>query len=586
MSIESLSALRAQLKARQLDGWLLPHEDEYLNEYLPAANERLAFLTGFTGSAGSALILANEAHIWVDGRYQVQVRSQVDLAQFDLHHSHEDPLTDFIATLRAGTKLGLNGYCFSADQFEAIKSAADNAGVELEDCRDDLVDLIWLQRPAGPDQAGFVLAEQFTGASCEAKRQRLSRELPAGIEVALIAQPDSVNWLCNLRGRDVPRLPVMLSRALLYKDGSLELFVDRARLPSDLALGTGVNVRTLEELEAALADLKGRKVLVDMALTPARLVNTLAYSGARVVKGQDPCLMAKACKNEVELAGMREAHLRDGVAVCQFLCWLDDEMAEGRLHNEAVLAEQLECYRLQQDAYLEPSFDTISAAGANAALPHYNHRNGEPALLEPDSVYLVDSGGQYLMGTTDVTRTVAIGNPGEEVKGFFTLVLKGHIALDRARFVKGTCGHQLDILARAPLWAQGHDYDHGTGHGVGQCLSVHEGPQRIGKSANNFPLLPGMVLSNEPGYYRAGAFGMRQENLVEVVELEARGDRPVYGFKALTWVPIDRRLIDADKLTADEKAWLNHYHQGVWERIAPHLDGHGRDWLKAACAPL
>ncbi|WP_406666214.1 M24 family metallopeptidase [Gallaecimonas sp. GXIMD1310] len=575
-----ISALQQQLG--DLDAWLIPHEDDYLGEYLPAANERLAFVTGFTGSAGQALVTRNGLHVWVDGRYTVQVRTQVPTGT-QVHHLVEEPLADFLATQADGFRLGLDSGCVSARQLAHWQQAAPH--VTFVD-RDNLVDALWDNRPALPQGHGFVLPEVLTGQSCVDKRQAVAARFAAKADWALLTQADSVAWLTNLRGSDVPRLPVMLMRALLGADGQLKLFCDPERLPADANLGDAVQILEHSQLDSELAALSGQRVWLDEALTPARFSQQLTQSGATVVPGQEPTLVLKAAKNTAELDGMAEAHLRDGAAVCEFLYWLDALCSSGQRRDEAELAQQLESYRLAQADYLEPSFDTISAAGANAALPHYNFRNGEPAMLPEQGLYLVDSGGQYRFGTTDVTRTVAIGEPTDEQRRLFTLVLKGHIALAKAKFVKGTTGHQLDVLARAPLWAEGYDFDHGTGHGVGHCLSVHEGPQGISKRANSQPLLPGMVLSNEPGYYREGAFGIRIENLVVVRERDAEGDRSVYGFDNLTFIPMDRRLLDLSLLDDGERQWWNQYHQQVLAHIGPRVDDNTGEWLREVCAPL
>lgn len=575
-----ISALQQQLG--DLDAWLIPHEDDYLGEYLPAANERLAFVTGFTGSAGQAFVTRNSLHVWVDGRYTVQVRTQVpDGTQ--VHHLVEEPLADFLATQADGFRLGLDSGCVSARQLAHWQQTAPH--VTFVD-RDNLVDSLWDNRPALPQGHGFALPEVLTGQSCVDKRQAVAARFAAKADWALLTQADSVAWLTNLRGSDVPRLPVMLMRALLGADGQLKLFCDPERLPADANLGDAVQILEHSQLDSELAALSGQRVWLDEALTPARFSQQLTQAGATVVPGQEPTLVLKATKNTAELDGMAEAHLRDGAAVCEFLCWLDALCSSGQRQDEAELAQQLESYRLAQADYLEPSFDTISAAGANAALPHYNFRNGEPAMLPEQGLYLVDSGGQYRFGTTDVTRTVAIGEPTDEQRRLFTLVLKGHIALAKAKFVKGTTGHQLDVLARAPLWAEGYDFDHGTGHGVGHCLSVHEGPQGISKRANSQPLLPGMVLSNEPGYYREGAFGIRIENLVVVRERDAEGDRSVYGFDNLTFIPMDRRLLDLSLLDDGERQWWNQYHQQVLAHIGPRVDDNTGEWLREVCSPL
>ncbi|WP_115719756.1 aminopeptidase P family protein [Gallaecimonas mangrovi] len=571
-----------QAKLGQFDAWLVPHEDAFLGEYLPAANERLAFVTGFTGSAGVALVTKEKLHIWVDGRYTVQVKTQVPQGT-EIHPLHETPISDFFADLPDGFKVGFDSYCVSSRVLNQWREAAPQVNFVHGA---NLVDACWACRPAMPSAAGFALSEKLTGKSCQQKRSELAKGFAKKAQWALLAQPDSVAWLTNLRGSDIPCMPVLMMRALLSSDGHLKLFVEQSRLPADADLGSDVEVLPPAQLNSELAALKGKKVLVDEGLTPALLVDELKASEAVVVLGTDPALIPKAAKNAVEIDAMRETHLRDGAAVTQFLCWLDNVVASGERPDELVLAEQLESYRKAQDDYLEPSFDTISAAGANAALPHYNFRNGAPSNLPQNGFYLVDSGGQYRIGTTDVTRTIAIGELTEEQKHLYTLVLKGHIGLGSARFVKGTCGHQLDYLARAPLWAEGYDYDHGTGHGVGQCLSVHEGPQRIGKAANNYPILPGMVFSNEPGYYREGHFGIRTENLMTVEKFAAKGDRQVMCFENLTYIPIDRRGVDKTMMSEAEIAWFNDYQAEVLAKIGPRIDDNTRQWLAEACAPI
>jgi Xaa-Pro aminopeptidase len=379
------------------------------------------------------------------------------------------------------------------------------------------------------------------------------------------------------------------SFALLHDDGNMTLFIDPARVPAGLArhVGEGVEVLPESAAEEFLGSLSGRRVLADPEGANAWTQLTLERGGATLVAGADPVALPKACKNAVEIEGSRRAHLRDAVAEIRFLSWLDDEVAAGRLHDEAALADRLYAMRSQGEAFRDLSFDTISAAGANAAMCHYNHKNTEPAGLTMNSVYLFDSGGQYLDGTTDITRTVAIGDPGDEVRKMFTLVLKGHIALDQARFPRGTSGSQLDALARQFLWREGFDYDHGTGHGVGVFLSVHEGPQRISKIPNKVPLLPGMIVSNEPGYYRDGAFGIRCENLLAVREpAESSGDSAMLEFEALTLVPFDTRLLDRSLLSSAEQDWLDQYHRRVWENCAPLLEDAERAWLERATRPL
>ena len=432
--------------------------------------------------------------------------------------------------------------------------------------------------------------QEFTGESSQCKRQRIVGKVAAsGCDAALIFAPDSVSWLLNIRGRDIPQLPVVQSFALLNADGALTLLVNPGRVPEDFAAHVGENVTVMTESEASavLSSFDGKRVLADPDTANAWTQLALQRGGATLVAGEDPVLIPKACKNRVELSGTRSAHVRDAVAEVRFLAWLDAEVAAGRLHDEAILSDKLLGFRAGNQHFQELSFDTISAAGPNAAMAHYNHLNAQPAALTMDSVYLVDSGAQYTDGTTDITRTVAIGDPGDELRRMFTLVLKGHIALDQARFPAGTTGTQLDALARQFLWREGFDFDHGTGHGVGVFLSVHEGPQRISKQPSRVALRPGMIVSNEPGYYRDGAYGIRCENLVVVTEVETPGgERPMLGFKALTLAPFDRRLLLVDLLTAEELQWLNQYHQRVMDEIGPQLAESDRAWLAQATAPI
>ena len=544
---DRLAAVRALMREASYDALIIPRADEYLGEYLPEHNERLRWIAGFTGSAGAVVVLADSAAIFVDGRYTVQVRNEVDAELFAYHHLVEEPPVSWLAeNLAAGARVACDPRLHSLQWYRASDKALAARDIELVGDSDNLVDRCWQDRPEPLVGEAIALAETYTGASSVAKRERIAatvRERQA--DAALIFAPDSVSWLLNLRGTDIPCLPIVQSFALLRADGSCTVFVEPGRVPADIAghVGEGVEFLPESEAEAVLSNCAGQRVLADPETANAWTQLCLERGGAELVAGEDPVLMPKACKNTVEIEGARSAHLRDAVAEVRFLAWLDAEVAAGRLHDEAVLSDQLGSFRQQSEDYRGPSFDTISAAGGNAAMCHYNHLNvPEPGRLSMDSVYLVDSGGQYPDGTTDITRTVAIGDPGDEVRRMFTLVLKGHIALDQARFPAGTTGTQLDVLARQYLWQQGYDYDHGTGHGVGSFLSVHEAPQRISKAHNPFPLSPGMIVSNEPGYYRDHEYGIRCENLVVVQPLEAGGDTPVYGFEALTLVPFDRRL--------------------------------------------
>jgi len=463
--------------------------------------------------------------------------------------------------------------------------------LQLLACPHNFIDACWHDRPSPVVGRALLLSQQFTGESSISKRKRIGATIAEkGAEAALVFAPDSISWLLNIRGTDIPKLPVVQSLALLEADGRVTLLADPGRIPDglDAHVGEGLKVLHQSETAAVLSGYRGKTVLADPDTANAWSQLALEHGGATLLAGGDPVLLPKACKNAVEVQGSRNAHIRDAVAEVRFLAWLDKEVAAGRLHSENELAEQLLAFRAEGEYFQEVSFDSISAAGGNAAMCHYNHLNVVASSSLPmDSVYLIDSGGQYLDGTTDITRTVAIGDPGDDIRRMFTLVLKGHIALDQARFPAGTTGTQLDILARQFLWQEGFDYDHGTGHGVGVFLSVHEGPQRIAKAPNTIALQPGMIVSNEPGYYRDGEFGIRCENLVVVQQSTREGEeRTMLEFDAITLVPFDVRLVDITLLTKAELAWLNEYHQRVAAVIGPLLDGADRDWLEQATSPL
>ncbi|MGY5539992.1 aminopeptidase P family protein [Vibrio brasiliensis] len=587
---QRLAAIRDWLAQNNLDALLVPHEDEYLGEYVPAHNERLHWLTGFTGSAGVAVITQHNAAIFVDGRYTVQVTKQVPSTLFEYRHLIEEPALDWILEhLETGCSVAIDPRMHSSAWLDSAQ--AKLAGkLELNILQSNPIDQLWHDRPAPVISDVRMMATEAVGQSSESKRQEIAHLVAkAGGHAAVITALDSICWLLNVRGLDVSRLPVLLSHAILHDDASVEFFLDPARLPSNFSehVGNGVTVHHPDSLKAQIEALAGKKVLLDPATSNAWFKLVLQNSGASVINAADPCLMPKASKNDVEISGMKACHVRDGVAMCKFLSWLDSEVATGNLHNEALLSDKLEQFRKQDPTLMDLSFDTISAAGSNAAMCHYNHENQpEPGVLQLDSLYLVDSGGQYLDGTTDITRTIAIGKPSDEMIKQFTLALKGHIGVARARFPKGTRGYQIDTLARQHLWAEGYDYDHGTGHGVGHFLSVHEGPASISKKQIDVPLTQGMVLSNEPGYYRADAFGIRIENLELVVETPTKGDFPVLSFESLTRCPIDIRNINVDMLTRPELAWLNDYHQKVWNDISPLVEGDVKEWLRQATAPV
>ncbi len=585
-----VNSIREWLAQHNIDALLVPHEDEYLGEYVPAHNERLHWLTGFTGSAGAAVITKDKAAMFVDGRYTVQVTKQVPADLFEYRHLIEEPALDWIKdNLAAGASVAIDPRMHSSAWLDTAQSKLAGK-FELNMLTSNPIDELWHDRPAPVVSDVRLMSTESVGQSSESKRQEIAQLIKnAGADSAVITALDSICWLLNVRGLDVSRLPVLLSHAILHSDSSVEYFLDPARLPDEFEahVGTGLSVHHPEALQSRLEAMTGKKVLVDPAISNAWFKLVLQNSGASVIAAADPCLMPKATKNAIEIAGMTACHVRDGVAMSKFLCWLDSEVASGNLHDEATLADTLEAFRKEDPTLMDLSFDTISAAGGNAAMCHYNHENQPvPGKLEMNTLYLVDSGGQYLDGTTDITRTIAIGQPSAEMIKQFTLALKGHIGVARARFPKGTCGYQIDTLARQHLWAEGYDYDHGTGHGVGHFLSVHEGPASISKRQINVPLTEGMVLSNEPGYYRADAFGIRIENLELVVETQTNGDFPVLSFESLTRCPIDKRNINVDMLTRPELAWLNEYHQKVWEQISPLVEGDVKDWLREATLPL
>ncbi|GAJ78673.1 LOW QUALITY PROTEIN: Xaa-Pro aminopeptidase [Vibrio sp. JCM 18905] len=589
-TLSRVNAIREWLVQHNIDALLVPHEDEYLGEYVPAHNERLHWLTGFTGSAGAAVITKDKAAIFVDGRYTVQVTKQVPGDLFEYRHLIEEPALDWVLdNLPTNASVAIDPRMHSSAWLD-MAQAKLTGKLELNILTNNPIDELWHDRPAPVVSNVRLMPTEAVGQSSESKRQEIAQLVKkAGADSAVITALDSICWLLNVRGLDVSRLPVLLSHAILHSDSSVEYFLDPARLPADFDahVGTGVTVHHPEALQSRLEAMTGKKVLVDPAISNAWFKLVLQNSGASVIAAADPCLMPKAAKNAVEIAGMKACHIRDGVAMSKFLCWLDAEVAAGNLHDEATLADKLEAFRSEDPTLMDLSFDTISAAGGNAAMCHYNHENQpEPGKLELNTLYLVDSGGQYLDGTTDITRTIAIGQPSSEMKKQFTLALKGHIGVARARFPKGTRGYQIDTLARQHLWAEGYDYDHGTGHGVGHFLSVHEGPASISKKQIDVLLTEGMVLSNEPGYYRADAFGIRIENLELVVETPTNGDFPVLSFESLTRCPIDKRNINVDMLTRPELAWLNDYHQKVWDEISPLVEGDVKEWLRQATLPV
>jgi Xaa-Pro aminopeptidase len=584
--------IRKAMAEQGLDGFVAPHEDEHQNEYLPAANDRLAWATGFTGSAGAAVILKDKAAIFVDGRYTLQVRDQVDQGTFEIRDLVEGGVPAYIEAATArGQVIGYDPRLHSPDALDRLKAAAAKAGVQLRPVTPNPLDTAWGQaRPPQPAAPVVSHPLQYAGEDSASKRHRLGEGLAArGAQAAVITAPSSIAWLFNVRGGDVIRSPLPIGQAILNADGSARLFLEPAKVTPELPawLGNEVRLESPSDLPQALAELRGKVVLVDPAQSSSWYFEALASAGAEVQRGEDPCVTPRACKNPVEIEGTKRAHARDGVALTRFLHWLATE-GQTNPPDEIEAVSKLEAFREETGALKDLSFDTIAGAASNGAIVHYRPTKRLNKRSEQGSLLLVDSGAQYLDGTTDVTRTVAVGEPSAEMCERFTLVLQGHLALGRVRFPAGTTGSALDTLARVALWAHGLDYDHGTGHGVGSYLGVHEGPHRIAKVPNTVALRPGMIVSNEPGYYKEGAYGIRIETLQFVTEptMIDGGERPMLGFETLTLAPIDRRLVVRAMMTAGEVAQLDAYHARVLAEIGSQLPADARAWLQEACAPL
>ena len=587
---EHLPLIRAQMDRLGLDAFLIPHEDEHQNEYLPEANERLAWATGFTGSAGAAVVTRTAAAVFVDGRYTLQVKAQVDPALFEVRDLVVGGVPAYLETLPASAVVGYDPRLHSPEALARLRAAADRAGAELRAVDPNPVDAAWTGRPPQPQAPVVTHPAEVSGEDSAEKRARVAAEVGReGADAALITAPSSIAWLFNLRGGDVKRSPLPLAQAILRDDGSARLFLDPAKETPDLRawLGNAVTLEAPEALPAALNDLAGRRVLVDAGQSSAFYFEALTSAGASVVAGADPCALPRAAKNATEIEGARRAHLRDAVPMTRLLHWL---ATEGQINppDEIETVTRLERFREETGALKDISFDTIAGAGPNGAIVHYRPTTATNRRAKAGDLLLVDSGGQYLDGTTDITRTVAIGEPSPEQRDRFTRVLQGHIAVATARFPAGTPGQALDALARTPLWRAGLDYEHGTGHGVGSYLGVHEGPQRIAKAASMTPLVPGMIVSNEPGYYKTGGYGIRIETLVVVTPAEAvpGGDIPMLGFETLTLAPLDRRLVEPSLLSPSERDWLNAYHARVADTVAPLLEPDVAAWLREACAPI
>jgi len=590
---DRLGSLRAELSKRGLAGFVVPRGDEHQGEYVSPRAERLAWLTGFTGSAGLAVVLEEKAAIFVDGRYTLQVRAQADGELFEFCHLTENPATEWIAkNLLRGKVLGYDPWLHTPIERERFAAAAAKAGGRLVACESNPLDAVWCDQPATPIAPIRPHPLQYAGKASADKRAEIASGLKAnGVNSAVLTAPDSIAWLLNIRGGDVPHTPLPLSFAIGHADGTVELFCDRRKLAPGLMehLGNAVKVSPREAFAMELDRLgaMSKRVQADPNTAASFIFDRLERAGAEIVRAVDPCALPKACKNSIELEGTRAAHRRDGAALTQFLAWIKKEAVKGTI-TEIEAAERLHAIRRERALFRDLSFSTIAGAGPNGAIVHYRVTEATSRLIESGQLFLIDSGAQYLDGTTDVTRTLAIGAPNDEMRDRFTRVLKGHIALALVHFPEGTTGSQLDVLARAALWQVGLDFDHGTGHGVGSYLGVHEGPQRISKLPNTIALKPGMIVSNEPGYYKTGAYGIRIENLVAVMPANGLpgAERTMLGFETLTLAPIDRDLVEPSLMTTTEIEWLNAYHARVRQTLSPLVDGATAGWLAEATRPI
>lgn len=568
---ERLNKIRAILQTTEAEAFILSVNDEFFSEYPPEHFKRLAWLTGFDGSAGTVIILQNEAAFFTDGRYTLQAQQQLDTADYTLINSGELSPLAWLEKNHPTLTIGVDPWLISTAQHRRWSQALPQATWKW--LAPNPVDMLWGNRPALSTLPAFDYPMQYAGKSREEKLREIANTITAKkADAALFTVPESVAWLLNIRGRDVAHTPVMLCRALVNADATFELFADSAKTPAPLTTSA-------RDIEEACTSLHGKRILIDPSQTPLILSTLLADSGAILVESDDPCTLPKACKNKVEADNIRTSHIIDGTALTQFLHWLSTQQTL----TEISAADQLEEFRKANKDFLEPSFPSISGFGDHGAIVHYRATPESDRVFAGDTLYLIDSGGQYWGGTTDVTRTLAWGTPTAIMREHYTLVLKGHIALAQATFPQGTAGRQLDALARQFLWQAGLDYDHGTGHGVGCCLGVHEGPQGISKLGRDAALQTGMILSNEPGYYLAGEYGIRIENLVIVRESSRAG---FLEFETLTCAPMDRRLVEKSLLTESEIKWWNDYHTWVQEKLAPLVPEACRQWLKSACAPL
>ena len=585
---ERLAALREELARLDIEGFLVPRSDEYLGEYVPPNAERLAWLTGFTGSAGLAIVLADRAAVFTDGRYTTQLASQTDGALWERRHIIEQPPQDWLAEHAAGRCIGYDPWLHPQAAIDRLAAS----GAKLVPLAANPLDVVWIDRPAPPRAAAVPHPPEFAGRTSAEKRTELATALrAAGEDTAVLADPHSLAWLLNIRGADLEHTPLALGFALLHSDATVDLFMEPAKLPEATRthLGNAVVVHPPAALPTILAGLAGQTVRVDLDATPAWFAATLREAGATLRPGEDPCRLPRACKNPVEQDGARAAHRRDAMAMARFLAWFAAKAPTGRL-TEMEAAERLLGFRRALPLFRAESFPAISGAGENGAIVHYRATEATNRPVRPDECYLIDSGGQFTDGTTDITRTLwtGPGTPPPDLVERYTRVLRGHIALATLRFPQGVAGPHIDAVARAPLWQAGLDYDHGTGHGIGSFLSVHEGPVSISRAARPIPVRAGMILSDEPGFYQPGAYGIRIENLLLArTATEQPGQvKPFLDFETLTLAPYERRLIDAALLTPVERAWVDAYHARVLEEVGAHVEPEVRNWLERACASL
>lgn len=587
---ERLAELRAQLKTDGLDGFIIPRADAHQGEYVPPRDERLAYMTGFTGSAGHAAVLNAVAAVFVDGRYTLQAAEQIDATAYETQPLHEQPLGAWLADhAPKNSRIGFDPWLHGKAQIDGLSKRLAAQDSEMIPVAHNPVDAIWPDQPAPPAVLIRPHPVELSGEDSATKRARIGAIIAdKGADLAVLTLPDSIAWVLNIRGGDIPRNPVPLTFVILKADGTATLFVRDGQTDDQLAayLGPDLQIAPRDSFLAALGDMAGQTALLDRQSCPLAIATALQAADAVINWGTDPCIMPKAIKNSVEQQGARDAHVRDGAAMARFLAWLDRAAPAGGL-TEIDIAKRLEAERSATNALMDISFDTISGAGPDGAIVHYRVTEATNRSLQSGELMLVDSGGQYVDGTTDITRTMVVGTPPDGATRAFTLVLKGMIAVSLAKFPKGANGRDIDTMARSALWRAGMDYDHGTGHGIGSYLCVHEGPQSLSRRGA-VALVPGMMCSNEPGYYKTGAFGIRIENLLIVNSpaIPDGGDREMMSFETITLCPIDRRLIEADLLAPDERAWLNAYHAEVLAKIGPLLEGADKSWLQSACAPI